>query len=303
MEAYHTKIATAMTAHLQLTCETIDGAAWLSAGLLSMDPVAARAAANAFQEHLIRQRAKNPYEAAFAGDLTLMQELANFCVADPPVLLWRGRGRYQHLFRHLALRFLAQPDSVIACESLHAQWKWIERGRPNLKFKLLNALLKLKNFLLVNNGTFPAAAEIHPLLVEARRDLQRRLSLLREQGLDPRHGSLCNLAYNDRCNLRAEDTHLLPPPRAAERASDKTPASAWGFYCRFLLCKDCFYKFEGLRPDLYLYVAETKSVPNRVPPGPREACGRPLVVAWFEKHAGDDESHHGVRVTPCEARV
>ena len=119
--------------------------------------------------------------------------------------------------------------------------------------------------------------------MEARRDLQRRLSLLREQGLDPRHGSLSNLAYNDRFNLRAEDTHLLPPPRAAERASDKTPASAWGFYCRFLLCKDCFYKFEGLRPDLYLYVAETKSVPNRVPPGPREACGRPLVVAWFEK--------------------
>ena len=48
-------------------------------------------------------------------------------------------------------------------------------------------------------------------------------------------------------------------------------AAAWGFYCRFLLEAGKFYSFDLLRPGLFLFVAETKSVPNRAPPAPSEA--------------------------------
>ena len=52
---------------------------------------------------------------------------------------------------------------------------------------------------------------------------------------------------------------------------EATANVAWGFYCRFLLEAGKFYSFDLLRPGLFLYVSETKSVPNRAPPAPSEA--------------------------------
>ena len=72
-------------------------------------------------------------------------------------------------------------------------------------------------------------------------------------------------------------------------------AVAWGVYCRFLLAPGRFYSFDLLRPDLFLYVAEVKSVPNRVAPAAGDARGRPLVVAWHEKAA---VTAAGVYVSP-----
>ena len=130
---YHAKLANRMAAHLQLTCETIDSFAWLSAGMLSTNAATAQASANAYHEHLVRCASKTGYDAVFVAEPGLFDQLAAFSAARPPDLLWRGRGAYQDLFRFLALRFLANPDSVLKCESVHAQWKWIEQNARGIK--------------------------------------------------------------------------------------------------------------------------------------------------------------------------
>ena len=126
MLAYADMLTHRTVAHLKLTCDNISSSAWVSAGMLAMDPAKAQEAANRFHEHLVRTRRKSGYETTFHEDGRLAEQLAAFCVADPPALLWRNNGAYADLFRFLALRFLSQPDAVLHCESLHSQWKWIE---------------------------------------------------------------------------------------------------------------------------------------------------------------------------------
>ena len=60
---HHAKLANRMAAHLQLTCETIDSCAWLSAGMLSTNAATAQASANAYHEHLVRCASKTGYDA------------------------------------------------------------------------------------------------------------------------------------------------------------------------------------------------------------------------------------------------
>ena len=66
-----------------------------------------------------------PFEKAFVEDGRL-EMLASFGEREEPVVLWRGKGRYAGLFRWLAVRFLGNVDNVLHCESVHAQWQWIE---------------------------------------------------------------------------------------------------------------------------------------------------------------------------------
>ena len=112
------------------------------------------------------------------------------------------------------------------------------------------------------------------------------------------------MIFAERFNLRPQDVELLPHAGGAGPRLDPpdTPQVAWGFYCRFLLAKNCFYAFEGLRSNLFLFVAETKSVPNRAPPEAGECEGRPLVVAWYESlgEEADGAADGSVRVRPCE---
>ena len=74
-----------------------------------------------------------------------MAQLERFAEDPDPQCVWRKSGRYADLFMFLADRFLDAPDHVLDAESVHAQWKIIEVGRRSLKFKLMNALLKLRH--------------------------------------------------------------------------------------------------------------------------------------------------------------
>ena len=80
-------------------------------------------------------------------------------------------------------RFLSNPDSVLRCEGMHARWKWIETGRAALKFKMLNAILKLQSWLHNNNDAFPDAAELIPFIREAQAERVYRVEQLRAEGL------------------------------------------------------------------------------------------------------------------------
>ena len=100
--------------------------------------------------------------------------------------------------------------------------------------------------------------------------------------------------------MRPQDWALLPEHGGAPRDPAKTASVAWGFYIRFLLEANRFYSFSSLKPNLYLHVAETKSVPNRPAAVAGEPQGRPLVVAWFETV---EEAPDGIHVSPVETMV
>ena len=103
MLEYASDLSSRMAARLRLTAETIDSAAWLSAGMLNRDPAAAQEAACAYQEHLMRAP-KAGYNLVFSEQPGLLEELGVFCTLDPPSVLWGSRGAFQNLFRFLALR-------------------------------------------------------------------------------------------------------------------------------------------------------------------------------------------------------
>ena len=258
--------------------------------------LAGRPALVAIDINTNRKQYKSGFEKAFYTDSRLQEQLAAFITADPPSVLWRNQGAYATLFRFLAIRFLGQPDSVLHCESFHAQWKWLEAAKRALKFKSLNAFLKIGAFLRFNNGSFPPSSELVPHIRESRRELQAALE--RARAAHPDHGrNHLNSVFAYRFNLRPEDYTLLNASAHAKLQDGHTTASeAWGYYIRFLFEKNKFYCFQTLGNRI-LYVAETKSVPNRAPPKPFDAIGRPLCVCWF-KRVGD--TGDGLHVTPDE---
>ena len=84
------------------------------------------------------------------------------------------------------------------------------------------------------------------------------------------------------------------PPRGTAEPTRLTFEVAWSNYVRKTFSKGNFYAFETLRPELYLYVAENKSLPGREARAEGDALGRSLSVAWFEAHETTDD---GVVVT------
>ena len=110
-----------------------------------------------------------------------------------------------------------------------------------------------------------------------------------------RHDSL----YWDRLNLSVSDAALL----AADARDVATPSArtfevAWSNYVRWTFQKGQFYAFDTLRPGMFLYIAENKSLPGREGRAEGDAIGRPLTAAWFEEC---EETHEGsvVRRADC----
>ena len=58
---------------------------------------------------------------------------------------------------------------------------------------------------------------------------------------------------------------------------------------RWTFQKGKFYDFETLRPGMYLYIAENKSLAGREERAEGDAIGRPLTAAWFEEREETDE--------------
>ena len=117
--------------------------------LLSKDPLIAKEAANLLRDHLVTLRPgqATPYEQHLINDERLMREISLIADDLTPACIWRKRGRTAYLFRFLAVRFPGAPDSVGGCESIHAQWQWLECNRRNLKLPLMNALVSLRNYI------------------------------------------------------------------------------------------------------------------------------------------------------------
>ena len=155
-----------------------------------------------------------------------MQELNTFIATAPPVLLWKGGGRFAHLFKFRAARFLANPDSVLDVERQHAIWQWVLLRRRSMKLKSMNAWLKLGQYLR-GHAELPSAEELQPYLSNIRRGERLAMAGVRgddviAQGL--RHDSL----YWSRLNLSVSEAALLAADaRDAATPSARTFEVAW----------------------------------------------------------------------------
>ena len=150
---HHRRIASRMATHLQLTCDNVARFAWYLGAMISPSPEQARANARLAQQHLLRTKPEHrtPLESLIMSDDVFMNLLGMYCDIDPAVLLWRNSGKYEHVYKFIVVRFHSQPDHVLHCESIHAQWKWVEEVKRGIKFKLLSAILNLQA-LIANCG-------------------------------------------------------------------------------------------------------------------------------------------------------
>jgi hypothetical protein len=220
------------------------------------------------------------YEKCFADDDTLMNQLGCFVDDEGECCVWHRSGRYKDLFCFLAARFLSAPDSVLACEGVHAKWKWLTTVKRNIKFKTLNALLKLFDYHQAM-GTLPDADDVLPHLLDVSAAHRAELA---GTAAGMSLGSRSDYIYRERFNLRACDVDIVKEVALALKPADaQTPVVAWGFYVRFLFQPQRVYQFRNLTDDLYLYIAANKSFAGRDAPATDHAVGRPLSVCWLRR--------------------
>ena len=255
---------------------------WLSAGVLSTDPAKTRTNARLFLDHILRLAplAQTPYDRTSLEDDTLMRELQLFCDSEP-TLVWRSRARYGILFKHLALRFMSCPDSVLDVEGTHAVWKWISTQQRGSKFKMLSAILKIKHFIN-HQGGLPTLEEFKEHMLNVQRGLGAQYRACMQGGVVA-PGMRQDDPYNERFNLRPADIDLLRDAIGERPRIERTPEVAWGMYCRFLFRPNTFYSFAALDSGKYLFVAENKSFAGRDEKTEGEAVGRALSIVYFEK--------------------
>ena len=211
-----------------------------------------------------------------------MEQLNGVAAASPPVLLWKGGGRFAQLFKFLAARFLANPDSVLDIERQHAVWQWVLLRRRAMKLKSMNAWLKLGQYLR-GHDALPADEELQPYLRNIRAG--ERLAMAGVRGDDAiAPGARRDSLYWSRLNLSVSEAALLAADaRDVAEPSRRTFEVAWSNYVRWTFVEGQFYGFETLRLGMYLYIAENKSLGGREGRAEGDAIGRPLTAAWFEE--------------------
>ncbi len=254
--------------------------------LLSKDPYIAKEAANLLLDRLVTLRPgqATPFEAAMLADDRLMRDISTIANDPSPACIWRKRGRTAHLFRFLASRFIGAPDSVGACESIHAQWKWLEINRHNIKFKLLNALLRLRTYV-TSYGSFPPFEDLR-CHIDALESFDTTLYQSIRDGGQVAPSLVRDTPYLERFNLRGEDLDLIHGGSVDDSDEDvsdvKNVDVAWGNYVRFLLAPHNVYCLTALQRQTFFYVAENKSVAYRDAPKQGETIGRPISLIWLE---------------------
>ena len=287
MQDFHTKVSLRMRTHLSLIAKNIDRSTWLAGRLLSKDPLVAKEAANVLLTRLVTLRSglATPFEQSVLDDEQIMRDISTIANDYAPACIWRKRGRTAHLFRFLANRFTAAPDSVGECESIHAQWKWLEINRRGITFKLLNAMLRLRNYV-TTFGSIPQFDDLsnHVTTLESYYAMLYQ-SIATDNLIAP--PARRQHMFAERFNLRSADLELV---RAIASDSDDDDATdvrsvdvAWGNYVRFLFAPHNVYCLTALNASMYFYVAENKSVAGRDAPKQGDALGRAISVIWLEK--------------------
>ena len=231
---FHLTISTRMATHLRLAFNNTCRTQWLAGGLLSTNAAQAQETANLLHDHLVRVQDKyrTAFETAFLSDRQMMLELDLFRQQSPPALLWGHQGRFAALYRCLAPRFLANPDTVLGCEGVHSRWQWYARLRRNCSIGFINGCLRLQ-WRLHEGGGMPPNHELLPHFREVRTAvlLEYRLWMARAAAHGAQ-GQSANLMWAERFNLTVEDALLLKAAKHGSSADVPTKETAWSSYCR-----------------------------------------------------------------------
>jgi hypothetical protein len=297
---YYRVISLQMATHLRGVVDNLLRTTWLVSSMLSLDPYVARRAATEFRLRLRSSTDldRTTYESAFMADEVLMQQLNDFCDREVPCLLWRSKGQFQDIYRHIAISFASAPDHVVHCERMHAQWKWLETQKRALSLPMMNALLKLANYLFFN-GSFPSNTELSPYIAIAANTLTAQIQLVRDGGsIAP--GFTHKHILNDALNLSLADIEVVlnTAEHVVRRPLPSSPQLSWGFYLRWLFMSNGFYEFSRLSSEHVVFDAENKSFAGRETPPEEGLFGRPMSIAFFTvvERTGD-----GLIVRPMRA--
>ena len=101
---FHRSVSDQAAAHLNLLSDNTFRTPWLAAKLLSKGETLAQAAAVSLVRHVVATKPANrtAFENHFLSQEQLWQNLEDFSKAKPPVLLWKGHGKYESIFKFLA---------------------------------------------------------------------------------------------------------------------------------------------------------------------------------------------------------
>ena len=280
---FHRLVADKASCHLSLTQDNIYGTPWLAARLLSSSASDAQASARALVRHIAKTPSANRtlFEAHLFETTELWTELEAFAHARPAVPVWKGRRRFENLFRFLAPRFLVAPDHVLDCERQHARWQWMCAAKRGLKLPGLTAFLKRTSYLEKHAGAFPPDEALAEHLEASQAQLRWDYSeASRAEDLAP--GWRQEMVWAERFNLRSEDHGPLETgPQPAAPKQDTSYAARWRNYIRTLLRRGSWYSFASC-PSVSFYVSENKIVAGRGTRGEGEAVRRNLAVVFFE---------------------
>ena len=176
---FHRRVSDQAAAHLNLLGDNTFRTPWLAAKLLHKEAHVAKGAAAGLATHLATTRPGNrtAFEEHLVTDAGLRTCIEEFSQEEPAILLWKGDGKYERLFKFLAPRFLLAPDHVLDAERIHARWQWASHQSRANTLQSLNATLRLRHSL-ENNQTFPSHEELLPNLKAEAQEHRISLSLL-----------------------------------------------------------------------------------------------------------------------------
>ena len=260
---FHKQVAGRMAAYLTLVEENTSSSLWLAGALLSKDPAAAKAAVAELVEHLCRtpERKRTPFESTLFEDKDLWGSLERFSRLEEPSVLWGGQGRFAPLYRFLAVRFLANPDHVLDVERQHAVWQWVLDRRRSLKLKSLNAWLKLGEYLR-GFTNLPPHDQLLPHFNTVKQKFYPEYKTYLAGG-EVAKGLVLDALYHQRLGLTVQEVQMLKEADGAAPQGPRTFDVAWSNYVRWTFAKGRFYSFPNLKPHLFLYVVENKSLAGR----------------------------------------
>lgn len=236
---FHMHLSTRMTTHLRLALENTVRTQWLAGGLLCPDAALAQESANALYGQLLRTppKSRTLFEAAFISNEQFMLELDSFREQSPPVVLWGANARYSELFRCLAPRFLANPDTVLGCEGIHSRWQWLVKLRRASKLPFINGCLRLHYAMNDDIDHFPTVDTILPHFQALRLAEKTEYQLWLNEAL-PEQTHRCFM-WASRFNLSIEEVQLLKQARSGS-TDIQTKETAWANYCRQVLLSPWF---------------------------------------------------------------